>query len=346
MINYLTILQLGEVKNIIWSNRTELDTFIFAFTINVWERLRATVMWYWISAWILAVLTVIGNGLVVYLVVRMRRLHTTANWFVLSLAVADFFVGLCYFPLLFAYNVNNLDSPPESNNNFFLVSRTFLYVSITNLCVMIMDRYVAIVHPLKYLSLMTTKVTIFEIAASWIAPILLFTIPFALKVPSKSLLLFRVFALQFAPVLLFVYVTTRIFLITRKISKRKSKIFAQLRFNHQSVASTMDSCSETTASAKMTVAIILFFTVCYIVENYKCFCAVFGLCQFTSALGQTADFLFVINSAANPIAYAFLKRDIRTAIRRLFKIKSRGVVPGHFRKAALASFAIKDHKTN
>lgn len=276
-------------------------------------------MWYWILAWFLTIITIVGNGLVICLIFTIRRLQTVANWSVLSLAVADLFVGLTFFPLLFALNIDQLKDPPESLPPFFLVSRTFLYFSATNLFVMILDRYVAIVHPLKYLSFMTARVIKVAVAVAWISPILLFSVPYYLKVQSQFLLVFRVCIFQVLPVLVFIFVAVQIFCIMRRISKRTSKIFAQLRFNHapKTSSSVTDSSLESRAAAKMTVAIVFFFIVCYAFENYKCFCNVFGMCRSIAALEEVIDILFVINSAANPIAYAFLKRDVKTVLQRM-----------------------------
>lgn len=278
-------------------------------------------MWYWILAWSLTILTVVGNGLVIYLIISLPRLHTTPNWSVLSLAVADLFVGMTYFPLLFALNIDNLEGPPVSVEPFFLVSRTFLYFSATNLFVMILDRYLAIVQPLKYLRFVTTKVVVIAVTIAWISPVLLYSVPYAMKVESRFLLVFRVSLFQFLPVVVFVFVTGQIFLIMRRISKRTSRIFAQLAFNHapksSGNAAIIYSGRESRAASKMTVAIIFFFVICYVVENYKCFCIVFGMCKTTAALEQVIDLLFVINSAVNPVAYAFLKRDIKTVLQRM-----------------------------
>ena len=255
----------------------------------------------------------------IYLIIAIRRLHTTANWSVLFLAFADLFVGLTFFPLLFALNIDNLDEPSSNVWPFFLVSRTFLYFSATNLFVMIVDRYVAIVLPLRYLSIMTTRVINIAVTVAWILPILLFSVPYAIRVRSKHLLVFRVCVFQLIPVLVFIFVAGRIFCIMRRISKRRSKIFAQLRFNHSPKCSStvLKSSPESKAAAKMTVAIVFFFIICYIFENYKCFCIVFGMCRSTATLEQVVDLLFVINSAANPVAYAFLKRDVRTALQSI-----------------------------
>lgn len=276
-------------------------------------------MWYWILAWLLTIVTVFGNGFVICLIMRIQRLRTTANWSVLSLAVADLLVGLTFYPLLFALNIDSLNEPPEQAKTFFLVSRTFLYLSATNLFVMIMDRYIAIVHPLKYLSFVTTKLLVAALATAWILPVLLFTLPYRLVWGGKFLLLLRVSILQVLPVVFFIYVTVHIFFIMRRISKRQSRIFAQLAFNHapKSDDQTMNYCShtESRAASKMTVAIMFFFIICYVLENCKCFCTVFTMCHISTAFEQTIDFLFVINSAVNPVAYAFLKRDVKSVLR-------------------------------
>lgn len=277
-------------------------------------------MWYWILAWLLTIVTVFGNGFVIYLIIRIQRLRTTTNWSVLSLAVADLLVGLTFYPLLFALNIHSLNELPEQTRTFFLVSRTFLYLSATNLFVMIMDRYIAIVHPLKYLSFVTTKLLVAALVTAWILPVLLFALPYPLVWGGKFLLLLRVSILQVLPVVFFIYVTLHIFFIMRRISKRQSKIFAQLAFNHapKSDDQTRIYCSHTTesrAASKMTVAIMFFFIICYVLENCKCFCTVFAMCDISTAFEQAVDLLFVINSAVNPVAYAFLKRDVKSALR-------------------------------
>lgn len=277
-------------------------------------------MWYWILAWFLTIVTTVGNGLVIYLIFTIRRLQTVANWSVLSLAVADLFVGLTFFPLQFALNIDQLNDPPKSLRPFFLVSRTFLYFSAANLFVMILDRYVAIVHPLRYLSFMTSRVIKIAIALAWISPILLFTVPYFLENKNELLLIFRVGIFQVVPILVFIFVAARIFFIMRRISKRTSRIFAQLRFNHdapKTSSSVTESTLDSRAAAKMTVAIVFFFIVCYVFENYKCFCYVFDMCRPTATLVEAVDILFVINSAANPIAYAFLKRDVKLVLQRM-----------------------------
>ena len=57
--------------------------------------------WFWILGWILSILTIAGNGFTVLLVGIRRRLRTKTNALIVSLAVADFFVGVFAVPSLF-----------------------------------------------------------------------------------------------------------------------------------------------------------------------------------------------------------------------------------------------------
>ena len=50
--------------------------------------------WFNIIGWLLSIATIAGNGFVIILVAKNRRLQSPANWFVLSLEVADFGVGI------------------------------------------------------------------------------------------------------------------------------------------------------------------------------------------------------------------------------------------------------------
>ena len=55
--------------------------------------------WLTLFGWFLSVATVAGNGFLIILIAQSRPLHTSSNWLVLSLAVADLGVGFVVFPL-------------------------------------------------------------------------------------------------------------------------------------------------------------------------------------------------------------------------------------------------------
>ena len=117
--------------------------------------------------WILSILTAAGNGFVIFLVAKSRRLHSSANWFVLSLAVADFIVGIAVFPSSYFYNKYSVACNSRVYMAFFWF---FLHSSVTNRCTLTLDRYIAIVHPLKYNISMTERRPAMVILLAWLIP--------------------------------------------------------------------------------------------------------------------------------------------------------------------------------
>ena len=55
-------------------------------------------LWFWVLSLFLCILTIVGNGLVIFLVCRKRQLRTETNTFIVSLAVADSAVGMIAAP--------------------------------------------------------------------------------------------------------------------------------------------------------------------------------------------------------------------------------------------------------
>lgn len=68
-------------------------------------------LWLWILGWFVSILTVIGNGFVILLVYSKRHLRTKTNALIVSLAVADFLVGLHLIPLMFSLEADRSQLP-------------------------------------------------------------------------------------------------------------------------------------------------------------------------------------------------------------------------------------------
>ena len=282
-------------------------------------------MWFLILGWFFTFVAILGNALVMYLIITKRRLHVTTNWFVLSLALADLCVGLTYFPLLFISSFFQ-EFPIDHTGLWFKLSHTFLYSSSSNLCALTADRFLAITMHLKYTVFMTGKRLIISLASAWIAPLILFTLPsiFTYSNDSASFTFFfetfRVSVFQLIPSVVFVFVTGRLCFIARDISRKESLLLAQIRFNFKPAQQNVPTAKkhrEKTASVKMIVLIILLFVLCHVGGNYRCFCFVFKLCVASENLDNVIHVLFIINSAANPLVYTVLKKDMRNELKRM-----------------------------
>ena len=64
-----------------------------------------SVHWFWIVGWFVTLFGLVGKSWVIFIIAKTRRLHTTANWFTLSLAIADLSVTLGYFPASLVCNM-------------------------------------------------------------------------------------------------------------------------------------------------------------------------------------------------------------------------------------------------
>ena len=89
----------------------------------------------------------------------------------MSLAVADFSVGMIAFPLLFFCSLATECTPRSKEGLVVTFVRVFiLYTSGTNLVSLVLERYVAVVKPFKYLTFMKRRQIIQMVLISWGIP--------------------------------------------------------------------------------------------------------------------------------------------------------------------------------
>ncbi|XP_063707251.1 octopamine receptor beta-2R-like [Culicoides brevitarsis] len=121
---------------------------------------------------------IFGNLLVIISVVRVRKLRIITNYFVVSLALADIAVAL----LAMSFNFSVQITGRWLLNHFMCdvwnsLDVYFSTASILHLCCISVDRYYAIVKPLKYPLNMTKRVAAVMILLSWLFPALLSFVP-------------------------------------------------------------------------------------------------------------------------------------------------------------------------
>ena len=91
----------------------------------------------------------------------------------MSLAVADFGVGMIVVPSLFFCSLAT-ECTPRSKEGLIVifVEVLIIYTSGTNLVSLVLERYVAVVKPLKYLTFMKRRRVIQMVLTSWGIPFL------------------------------------------------------------------------------------------------------------------------------------------------------------------------------
>ena len=282
-------------------------------------------LWALIPGWILAVGIVIGNGLAIFLITTRPNLRTTTNWFVLSLAVADFGVGAVWYPRLSFCSIRDETCVNEAVKIAYSIGYSFVLALVTNLCALTLDRYLAIVHPLTYVTVMTKRRVALLVSATWgvaffnliSSLIMLFAlIGESQKMFHKSILLYDTVIAMLACVFL-LFVTVRIFLVVRRIARQNAAVVAQLNFNYKLQHGVAFKARET-ASAKMIGIVVTVFLVCYLCSTVDSILLLVGSPPPPTA-AEVLILLQLLNSAVNPVAYALHKREIKRELKRLFR---------------------------
>ncbi|XP_078364866.1 histamine H2 receptor-like [Oculina patagonica] len=273
--------------------------------------------WFWILGWFLSILTMTGNGFVIFIVIRKRQLRTKTNAFVISLAVADFCVGMSVVPSwFFCVMAGGCNLQSVFYKVMAFIMDLFLYASAVNLCSLVLERYIAVVKPLKYLTFMKRRRVIQMIFISWAISI---TFTVLVRSPRYILETSRVpyivgwiyTVLELFSFVIVIFSFTSMLSVVCKHNRSARALAKQLHFNHGVFFKTQEK-----SAVKMMAVVICLFLVCYGIALRCNFVLIFsGHKSCNDALYKLP--IFVLNSAVNPLAYAIFKRDIKKEFKRL-----------------------------
>jgi len=270
--------------------------------------------WFYILGWFPSGFAILGNTMVVLLILFRTRLHIRPNWFVLSLAVSDFAVGLTCFPTIFLCGKLVLC---ESTWGYDIAVLA-IYSSVTNLCAMTVDRYIAIIKPLRYVAWMTSRRAAILVVLGWSIPIALDFIPALCAalgkcdMEDKSLILSKMILFEILPCLFLLIATIQIIITARRCWRQNARLHAQLRFNQVSQRQP-----RYLSSARVIITVLVVFLTCYCVELYSVISFLVSSSNPRQEVVNVIVLLAVVNSSVNPIAYALFKRDIRRELKIL-----------------------------
>ena len=220
--------------------------------------------WFWVLGWFLSILTMVVNGFVILLVCRKRQLRTKTNAFVVSLAVADFGVGLLAVPPQFFCSLATEFTPRSKEGLIVIfVEVLIIYTFGTNLVSLVLERYVAVVKPLKYLNCMTRRRVIQMVLTSWGIPILftlsLVSITLSGIDPAMTMCGYLYLLFEIILCVILIFFLASMFLVVYNLNSRDPTLVKQLRFN-QLVARAK---TQNISAVKWVALITCVFLACY-----------------------------------------------------------------------------------
>ncbi|XP_055360760.1 trace amine-associated receptor 13c-like [Betta splendens] len=274
----------------------------------------------------ISVLTTGLNLLVIITISYYRKLHSSTNLLLLSLAVSDFMIGLLQIPVeILIFNGCWFLGDIVCALNSFLGFVTSS-VSVGNMLLISVDRYLAICEPMYYPTKVTVAAVRLCVCLCWILSVIysswivrdLFTKPdryltcFGECVVAISYIEGTVdFLLTFVgPITVIIVLYMRVFVVA--VSQARAMRSHVVAFKPQSSATA--NKSELKAARNLGVVVVVFLL---------CF-SPYYICSVTGA--NSLDSLFQIwllyfNSCLNPVIYALFYPWFRKAIKHIITLQ-------------------------
>lgn len=283
----------------------------------------------------LILLTVCGNILICLAVYVTRRLRNVTNCFIVSLAVTDFLLGVLVLPFSTLYQVTG-DWPLGGHfcNIYVSLDVMLCTASILNLFAISLDRYFAVTSPLRYPMLVLPWRVGAILAAIWLVSVGVSFVPIHLGWNTRDLSVQNIregdsnrdcrfelnptyavvdaLATFYLPLVAMCWSYYRVFRIARAQAKR-------IISTQRGLKTGVTALTLREHKATVTLAVVLgAFVVCWF--PYFTFFTVMGIRKEENP-PRTAQsvvlWLGYANSALNPILYATLNRDFRSAYFKL-----------------------------
>uniref|UniRef100_A0A3P9H7L1 G-protein coupled receptors family 1 profile domain-containing protein n=1 Tax=Oryzias latipes TaxID=8090 RepID=A0A3P9H7L1_ORYLA len=269
-----------------------------------------------------------GNTLAIYVVLRYAKMKTVTNIYILNLAVADelYIIGL---PFLTTQNVLSywpfgsflcrIVMTADSMNQF---------TSIFCLTVMSMDRYLAVVHPIRSTKWRHPRVAKLVSAAMWavsfvvVLPVVIFSDvqdtfnscnmiwPEPKDVWSTAFIIYTSTVGFFGPL---VIICLCYLLIIVKVKSSGARVgFAKRRRSERKVT-------------RMVVVIVVVFVLCWLpffIINMVNLVVIIPESSSTAGIYFFAVILSYANSCANPLLYGFLSDNFKQSFRKVLCVRS------------------------
>lgn len=284
---------------------------------------------------ILLVTTVAGNTLVCLAIYLDRRLRSSTNWFVASLAVSDLLYGLAGLPFRIA----------QTSGTVFEIHECYIWIwvdmvcaaaSIANLALISIDRYIKITKPFQYHIVLTQSRAFIAVGSVWLYSAILASLSLVHWPGGMGVVLDKSSCLNHNQVFYTVAMIVAFILPLVILVINYAKVFVEAlkQFNKMAEMATHHSKEEKGRhnsiikdfKATKTLAVVIgTFTICWCP-----FFILFTIAQYKPTFLTelpvpwneiTISLFFLVlpnlNSALNPFIYAYFNNDFRRAFTKI-----------------------------
>ncbi|XP_072027816.1 adenosine receptor A3-like [Amphiura filiformis] len=332
-------------------NSTMNDSLLFGespaeVTINEPTPLSAKTVILFISSLALIMTILGGNGLVLALLIKFRRLRTATNYFIIGMASADFIVGIS----LILHTIIALNPQlPISTIGCLLLRCTGIFPSVTSCLTLLfvsLDRYLKIVMPLRYHDLMSKKVAIMIVMSIYIyAALTIYGLPLSIANQTHDLIcpifkeIVHPFYLQFLvfvnilfPMCLMCIMYGQIIrVLIQKIRQERRIIPQQQPRDYNNLGTSRHLWLKRERRTIKTLVILL----CLCIVGMVPICGLIFKDIFNPSHQIAQDvrniirYFTFLNSAVNPIVYSLRSEHFRVYTRKLFGISKKRKLKEH-----------------
>lgn len=280
-----------------------------------------------------------GNTLVCIASVKFSYLQTYSEKFICSLALSDILVAALVLPFDIIYWITFPRWPLGGvacslwNSLFFL----FLTASVLNLTAISIDRFLAVVYPLRYKAWMTPNLNKLMIACVWVYSVGIAILIFVLLKPPENGMYsfdlnpyFHGFLLTgnvVFPFLIMIILYTKIYIIARWHARRSGAVTSSP--THRSSSGSRKRFAQELKLAKTLGIVVLCFVICWLPFEIINIMILIdeGVINCAMEIADTvACWLAYLHSSMNPLLYAFASSEFRRAFKKLLFVNRQQAV--------------------
>ncbi len=277
---------------------------------------------------VIGVVSILGNGLVLYVICKHQSLRSITNYIIASLAFADFIVGVVGIPCVI---INNLGLPRNFYGCLIMNSAivSLAYISVFNLVAVAIERFLAIGFPLLHMKHFTGHTAMIAIILSWLAGIVVGILPVLgwnmgpsnitddcvfVFIMDYEYLVYGIFFGFFIPPLALIYASySYIFYLVYKSTRASINTAVKLQLSSNTVKTEL-------RTAKKIFIIIILFTFCWMPLHI-----VNSITYYWNQTNVPTVIIAVIlshaNSAINPFIYVYGNAKFKVAFSKIWFLK-------------------------